>query len=77
MPDEFAELRELVQGSQMTRWVKRVGFVMSAVRPVYPKQQTFPGPIGTSHLCQKPTLEMRVTPQADNFKANRHFAFVP
>jgi hypothetical protein len=26
---------------------------MSAVFPVYPKQQTFPGPVGTSHLCQE------------------------
>jgi hypothetical protein len=31
--------------------VKHVGFVMSAVSPVYPKQQTFPDPVGTSHLC--------------------------
>jgi hypothetical protein len=33
-------------------WVKRVGFVMSAICLVYPKQQTFPDPVGTSHLCQ-------------------------
>jgi hypothetical protein len=26
---------------------------MSAVFPVYAKQQTFPDPVGTSHLCQK------------------------
>ena len=32
--------------------VKRVAFVKSAVRPVYPKQQTFPDPVGTSHLGQ-------------------------
>src|SRR5260370_28822412 len=32
--------------------VKRVGFVMSAVRPVYPQQQTSPDTVGTSHLCQ-------------------------
>ena len=25
------------------------------VCPVYPKQQTFPDPVGTSHLCQKRT----------------------
>jgi hypothetical protein len=36
-------------------WVKRVGFVMSAVCPVYPKEQTFPDPVGTSHLCHKLT----------------------
>src|SRR5258708_38664088 len=36
-------------------WVKRVGFVMSAVGLVYPKQQTFPDPVGTSHLCQELT----------------------
>jgi hypothetical protein len=29
---------------------------MSAVRPVYPKQQTFPYPLGTSHLCHLLTL---------------------
>jgi hypothetical protein len=34
-------------------WVKRVGFVMSPVCPVYPKQQTFPDPVGTSHLCHE------------------------
>src|ERR1700738_1301723 len=33
----------------------RVGFVTSAVCPVYPKQQTFPDPVGTSHLCQNRT----------------------
>jgi hypothetical protein len=33
--------------------VKRVGFVMSQVCPVYPKQQTFPDSVGTSHLGQK------------------------
>ena len=37
---------------EVTLWVKRVGFVMSAVCPVYPKQQTFPDPVGTSHLGQ-------------------------
>jgi len=36
--------------------IKRVGFVMSAVCPVYPRQQTFPGPVGTSHLCHKRTF---------------------
>jgi hypothetical protein len=36
-------------------WVKRVGFVMSAIYPVYPKQQTFLDPVGTSHLCQQLT----------------------
>jgi hypothetical protein len=35
--------------------VRRVAFVMSAVCPVYPKQQTFPDPLGTSHLCHKQT----------------------
>jgi len=35
-----------------TAWVKRVGFVMSAVCPVYPQQQTSPDTLGTSHLCQ-------------------------
>jgi hypothetical protein len=34
-------------------WVKRVGFPMSNVCPVYPQQQTFPDAVGTSHLCQK------------------------
>jgi hypothetical protein len=40
------------QARRCRLWVKRVGFVMSAVCPVYPKQQTFPDPVGTSHLCQ-------------------------
>jgi hypothetical protein len=30
--------------------LKRVGFVMSAVCPVYPEQQTFADAVGTSHL---------------------------
>jgi hypothetical protein len=34
-------------------WVKRVAFVMSAVCPVYPQQQTSPDTVGTSHLCQE------------------------
>jgi hypothetical protein len=37
--------------------VKRVGFVTSPVCPVYPKQQTFPDPVGTSHLCQERTFD--------------------
>jgi hypothetical protein len=37
--------------------VKRVGFVMSAVCPVYPQQQTSPDTVGTSHLCHELTLE--------------------
>ena len=32
-----------------TAWVSRVGFAMSVVCPVFPKQQTFPDPVGTSH----------------------------
>jgi hypothetical protein len=28
---------------------------MSALCPVYLKQQTFPDPVGTSHLCQNQT----------------------
>ena len=31
---------------------QRVGFVMSTLRPVDLQQQTFPDPVGTSHLCQ-------------------------
>ena len=30
---------------------------MSALGPVYPQQQTFPGPVGTSHLGQELTLD--------------------
>jgi len=33
--------------------IKRVGFVMSVVCPVYPQHQTFPDPVGISHLCQE------------------------
>jgi hypothetical protein len=32
--------------------------VMSAVCPVYPKQQTFPDAVGTSHVCQKRTSSL-------------------
>ena len=35
--------------------IKRVGFVMSAICPVYPKQHTFSDPVGTSHLGHKRT----------------------
>jgi hypothetical protein len=38
---------------QCPLWVKRVGFPMSDVCPVYPQQQTFPDPAGTSHLGHK------------------------
>ena len=43
------KLRNFRQG------VIRVGFVTSAISPVYPKQQTFLDPVGTSHLCQQLT----------------------
>src|SRR5260370_165214 len=33
-----------VSGAPCPFWVSRVAFVKSAVRPVYPKQQTFSGP---------------------------------
>jgi hypothetical protein len=33
-------------------WVRRVGFVMSALGPVYPDKQTISEAVGTSHLCQ-------------------------
>jgi hypothetical protein len=39
--------------------VIRVGFVMSAISPVYPQQQTFPDAVGTSHLCQERTSGAR------------------
>ena len=44
--------------------VKRVGFVMSAVCPVCPKQQTSPDPVGTSHLCQEQAFGSNVVEQA-------------
>ena len=34
----------------------RGGFVMSPTCPVYPKQQTFLDPVGTSHLCHERKL---------------------
>ena len=40
--------------------VIRVGFVMSAICPVYPKQQTFLGPVGTSHLGHEATFPLVV-----------------
>jgi hypothetical protein len=36
--------------------VKSVSFVMSAICPAYPEHQTFPDPVGTSHLCHEPTF---------------------
>ena len=36
---------------------KRVAFVMSAVCPVYPQQQTSPDKVGTSNLCQMQTFD--------------------
>jgi hypothetical protein len=50
------EAGEGSMSSPQPLWNKRVGFVMSAVRPVYPKQQTFPDPVGTSHLGQNRTF---------------------
>jgi hypothetical protein len=41
--------------AQCPRWVKRVAFAMSAVCLIYPQHQTFPGPIGTSHLGHRRT----------------------
>src|SRR6266850_8183432 len=43
--------------------VRRVGFVMSAVCPVYPQQQTSPDPVGTSHLGQEPTSRRTSRPE--------------
>jgi hypothetical protein len=55
--------------------VKRVGFVMSAICPVYPKQQTFPEPVGTSHLCE---MEASVHGHRSrrHFEDLRHAAFL-
>jgi len=33
--------------------IKRVGFPMSDVCPVYPRHRTFPEPVGSSHLGHK------------------------
>ena len=38
---------------------QRVGFVMSPVCPVYPKQQTFPDPVSPSHLGQGETYRIK------------------
>ena len=39
---------------------RRLGHV--AISPVYPKQQPFPVPVGTSHLCQERSfLRMTMT----------------
>jgi hypothetical protein len=51
-PDKVIE-----SGAACPLGVKRVGFVMSAVCPVYPKQQAFPDAVGTSHLCHFRTRE--------------------
>src|SRR5258707_8967089 len=49
------------QARRCRLWVKRVGFVMSPVCPVYPKQQTSPDTVGTSHLCHLLTQGARVS----------------
>jgi hypothetical protein len=40
-------------------WVNRVGFVMSALRPVCPQQQTFSGAVGTSHWAKTRLSDFR------------------
>ena len=54
-PSLLASAEEAIEeeGPPCPLRVKRVGFVMSQVCPVYPKQQTFPDSVGTSHLGQK------------------------
>ena len=59
------------EGHQL--WVRRVAFSMSAVCPVYTQQQTFPDPVGTSHLCQMRTSGMRLPLSPDagqRFRSN-------
>jgi hypothetical protein len=53
--------------------VKRVGFVMSAVCPVYPKQQTFPDQVGTSHLCHNRTSKRlrQGQPEGERFDGSK------
>jgi hypothetical protein len=41
--------------------VRRVGFVMSAVCLVYPKHQTFPRSVGTSHLGHERTSPFAIS----------------
>jgi hypothetical protein len=41
-------------------WVKRVGFVMSAICLVCPKQQTLPDPVGASHQGHEATFRLVV-----------------
>ena len=38
---------------------QRVGFVMSAVRPVYPQHRTFSGPVVTSQFGPAADLDWR------------------
>jgi|SRR5580704_14127699 hypothetical protein len=54
LPPKLASKAMRLRG-RCPKWVKRVGFVVSAVRPVHPKQQTFLDPVGTSHLGHKRT----------------------
>jgi len=41
-----------VSSSASLLWVKRVGFVMSAICPVHPEQQTFPDPVAL-RICAR------------------------
>ena len=55
--------------------VIRVDFVMSAIFPVYPDQQTFSEPVGTSHLGQGRTLgEMLSNDSSSKSEVNTHRA---
>src|SRR4030095_4775243 len=48
-------VRQRANGRRCPLWVKRVGFVMFALRPVCPQHQTFSGPAITSQLGQDRT----------------------
>jgi hypothetical protein len=52
---EWARILAYVTGTRPCLfWVKRVGFPMSDVCPIYTQHRTFPDPIGTSRLGQLP-----------------------
>src|SRR5260370_23590813 len=55
-------------------WVSRVGLTSCPSRPLYPKQQTFPDPVGTSHLCQEQTFAIATATGSvsDPLRVGRH-----
>src|SRR5882757_6495538 len=67
-PKALPWLMKWIAASRMSRvlddvrfGVSRVGLTSCPPRPPYPKQQTFPDPVGTSHLCHQRKSDLRAS----------------